>query len=680
MALAQTIVTAVSPPINALAAARTTPVTATFNQPLTAASAAALKVYSAQHGGLRTRGTTPAVVSGNTLSFSPSTYPFSPGETVFSTITTAAQASGSPALAQPQVQQFTAAVGGTGRGTFTLASTLAALIAPSCIAAGDVDGDGDIDLVTANAGPNSTTVLANNGSGTFTIASTFAIPYGPFILALGDVDEDGDLDIVAAVNGPGGGLVSTRLNGGNATGSNTGVFSNGSNVVVGTNPFALALGDVDNDHDLDLVTSITGGVKVSLNAGSGTFSGGSTIALTPTSVPQSVTLADLNGDGYLDVVTETSVRLNTANGSGAFGSGSDPLAGTQAIYTIAADVDADGDLDLVAALALTSIPSMGVRLNNGNGTFGNGSDVTLPELLYYLVAADLDGDGDLDIVTASPKDTPPLSILLNDPTPAPTITIFTPTSGPAGTRVVVNGANFGGTSAIAFSGTGNNTVVSSYSFNAAGTQVTGIIVPNGAQTGPISVTTPGGTATSTANFTVPVSVPVLTSISPNSGPVGTAVTLTGTSFVGTTGISFNGTLAQTFAVTNATTATATVPAGATSGPVTLTTASDPSNGLPFTVAGTSTGTAPTITLFGLTMGPVGAIIKLTGTNFLGATSVLFNGTAAQFTVINGTTVMATIPAGATSGPISLTTPAGTATSANSFTVGDIVLCNCQAGN
>ena len=75
----------------------------------------------------------------------------------------------------------------------------------------------------------------------------------------------------------------------------------------------------------------------------------------------------------------------------------------------------------------------------------------------------------------------------------------------------------------------------------------------------------------------------LTSLSPSSGVVGTSVTLTGTNFTGATGVSFNGTAATTFAVTNATTATATVPAGTTTGSVTITTPAGTSNGVVFTL-------------------------------------------------------------------------------------------------
>ena len=81
----------------------------------------------------------------------------------------------------------------------------------------------------------------------------------------------------------------------------------------------------------------------------------------------------------------------------------------------------------------------------------------------------------------------------------------------------------------------------------------------------------------------PLQTPALTSLSPTSGMVGSSVTLTGTNLTGATGVRFNGTAATTFAVVNATTVTATVPTGATSGNVTVTTAGGTSNGVAFAV-------------------------------------------------------------------------------------------------
>jgi IPT/TIG domain len=78
--------------------------------------------------------------------------------------------------------------------------------------------------------------------------------------------------------------------------------------------------------------------------------------------------------------------------------------------------------------------------------------------------------------------------------------------------------------------------------------------------------------------------------------------------------------------------------------------------------------APTITSFSPTSGPVGATVTINGTNFTGATSVKFNGVSATFIVNSATKITATVPTGATTGTVSVTTPGGTATSTSNFTV------------
>jgi len=168
--------------------------------------------------------------------------------------------------------------------------------------------------------------------------------------------------------------------------------------------------------------------------------------------------------------------------------------------------------------------------------------------------------------------------------------------------------------------------------------------------------------------------PSISSFSPTSGPVGTSVTIHGNNFSGpdVTSVTFNGASA-TFTIDNPQKITATVPAGATTGPIAVTspdgTATSSTN---FTVTGAG---APTITSFNPTSGPVGTSVRINGTNFTGATAVSFNNVNAPGFTVNGagTRVTVAVPTGATTGPIRVTTPSGTATSSTNFTVTVVVV-------
>jgi hypothetical protein len=175
---------------------------------------------------------------------------------------------------------------------------------------------------------------------------------------------------------------------------------------------------------------------------------------------------------------------------------------------------------------------------------------------------------------------------------------------------------------------------------------------------------PFGTATST-NFTV---APRISSFSPASGPVGTDVTIAGDNFTGATAVRFNGTIAS-FTVVNSSLITTRVPASATSGPLSVTTAA----GTATSAAGFQVLAAPTISGFSPGQGVAGASVTISGTGFNGATAVAFNGTNAVFNVVSSTQISATVPAAATSGKITVTTPVGTATSAGTFVVVVILL-------
>jgi hypothetical protein len=131
---------------------------------------------------------------------------------------------------------------------------------------GDVDGDGDLDFLTANNN-GTVSVRLNNGRGSFTAPALNPDPAvaGPFpqSVALGDVDGDGDLDFLSANNNLGGGTVSVRLNDGR--GNFVAPAVNPDPMVGDIRPRSVALGDLDGDGDLDLLTAnLTGYGTVSV--------------------------------------------------------------------------------------------------------------------------------------------------------------------------------------------------------------------------------------------------------------------------------------------------------------------------------------------------------------------------------------------------------------------------------
>src|SRR5439155_513367 len=149
--------------------------------------------------------------------------------------------------------------------------------------------------------------------------------------------------------------------------------------------------------------------------------------------------------------------------------------------------------------------------------------------------------------------------------------------------------------------------------------------------------------------------PTISSFTPTAGAVGASVSITGANFTGATAVAFNGASAG-FTVNAATKITATVPMGATTGKIGVTTPTGTAT------SATTVTAAPRISSLRPTGGVVGTSVTITGANLTGTTAVTFNGTSASFTVNTATKITATVPAGATSGPISVTTAGGTAVS------------------
>jgi hypothetical protein len=239
----------------------------------------------------------------------------------------------------------------------------------------------------------------------------------------------------------------------------------------------------------------------------------------------------------------------------------------------------------------------------------------------------------------------------------PSLFSFSPYFGKPGTDVTISGINLAGNPIVKFNGATGAII---------GTPTAEQIVarvPSSATSGPISVTTTNGTATSSTNFFLP---PTIINFNPISGGAGTSVQLTGYNFTNATDVSFNG-VSASFSVGNNNLINATVPIGAMTGPISVTTPGGTTN------TGSYFAVHPAVLGFDPTIGMAGTLVTIFGSSFDHVSDVLFNGVNAEFTPGNNTQLTAIVPTNATTGPISVVAPAGTGVSAGNFIVDAIRL-------
>jgi hypothetical protein len=247
----------------------------------------------------------------------------------------------------------------------------------------------------------------------------------------------------------------------------------------------------------------------------------------------------------------------------------------------------------------------------------------------------------------------------------PVIQLMTPQSGPVGTLVAIVGSGFGasqGTSTVMF----NGTPVTWVSWSATSLQVQ---VPAGATSGNVVVTV-SGKASNTKSFTI-TPPPVISSLSPTSGPVGATVVITGSNFTagGTQSpqVVFNPELFASPISFTDTSITVSVPTGASTGDLLVSVGGGNSNSIFFTV----TSSYPSTSSVAPSAGVVGTTVTITGTNFgssQGTSTVTFNGTTGIPTSWNATSINVTVPTGATTGNV-LVTVGGVASNPYGFEVG-----------
>ncbi|MES2559088.1 MAG: IPT/TIG domain-containing protein [Bacteroidota bacterium] len=225
----------------------------------------------------------------------------------------------------------------------------------------------------------------------------------------------------------------------------------------------------------------------------------------------------------------------------------------------------------------------------------------------------------------------------------------------AGQTVTIYGSLFTGATALSFNGTAQPgyTVVNDTTITTT--------VPVGATSGAISVTNSFGTGFSIFNFTV-IQAPTVVLFNPAAGTIGTVITVTGTNFTSATQVQV-GTTNTTYTVVNATTITFAIPSGATTNNINVV---NPA-GSAASATALTVYPAPTVSSYAPSAGPVGTAVTITGNNFNSVTGVNFNGVAASYTVTGTTTITTTVPAGATTGVVTVVNGSGTGTGP-SFTV------------
>ncbi len=277
---------------------------------------------------------------------------------------------------------------------------------------------------TSNSG--NVAVLLNNGNGTFATAVPYLLgAFGATSVAVADVNGDNIPDLIVATGSMAGGFVGVLTGIGNGTFNAEVVYTSG-----GVSPLAVAVADVNGDGHPDVVvanqcvdnTCTSSNVSVLLNDGTGKFPTATPYG-TGGLFPDAVAIDDVNGDGQLDLVVANSSTSGTVDdgnvgvllgiGGGTFGTAKAYPSGAFGAASVAvADVNGDGELDVVVVNCSSTSSSctggggltvgVGVLLGNGDGsfqtavTFGSGGNTP-----FGVAVADLNEDSKPDIVVAN---------------------------------------------------------------------------------------------------------------------------------------------------------------------------------------------------------------------------------------------------------------------------------------
>jgi hypothetical protein len=295
-----------------------------------------------------------------------------------------------------------------GQGTFSTLKTITTQVnGAQSVYAADLDGDGDMDVLSASYSDDKIAWYENmDGQGTFSTQKTITTQaIWAFSVYAADIDGDGDIDVLSAS------YTDDKI----AWYENTdgqGTFSTQKTITTQADgaKFVYAA-DIDGDGDMDVLSASQNDDKIAWyenTDGQGTFSTQNTIT-TQADSAKSVYAADLDGDGDMDVLSASwndnkIAWYENTDGQGTFSTQktiTTQADGAQSVY--AADLDADGDMDVLSA-SYSDDKIAWYENIDGQGTFSTQKIITQADGAQSVYAADLDGDGSLDVLSASVSD------------------------------------------------------------------------------------------------------------------------------------------------------------------------------------------------------------------------------------------------------------------------------------